>query len=90
MSNAKEKLENIDIHNPYITLYFFQQTAEDALANKKEIVKEMYETPIAIQPPSIIFDEAIIYPAMTGPVAEGRPINSTISVWVWKEHDYWV
>ena len=75
------QLENIDLHKPDITLYFYLQTYEDALLQNPSAIQALYDFPLPIEPASITFDDTVIYPVLTGEIALGRPIYHDYSVW---------
>ena len=60
-----------------MTFYFFQQTYEEALITDNKSIKEFYEQPIKIFPATISYDDTVVYPAMTGEIAKGLPINNS-------------
>jgi len=57
------------------------------LAEGKNVINELYDHPIVIDPPTVQYDESIMYPALTGPIAEGMPVNTSLQVILSLEHE---
>jgi hypothetical protein len=68
------ELDNIDLHKPDITLYFYLQSFDDALKENPSAIQAFYDSPLKIEPAPITFDDSVIYPVLTGEIAERRPI----------------